>query len=350
MIDGVGRRAADLALFQLLDQRGLGVAGRRLGGVAVGGDLLGAQRVALGDLRQPALAVVQLGVGVVGALDVRLEEAVEGDDLAGRAELGVPAVGGAAADLDGDRLADGVLHLGGDGPLPDQLVQPELVAGQAGLGRGAEAVARGADRLVRLLRVLDLAGVGARLVRQVVGAVQLRDLRAGRGDRGVGQRRGVRTHVGDEAVLVQLLRDLHGGLGAEAELARRPPAGGWWCGRARTASGGTAWTRRSAPRSRCSASAAASARAAASSRCSTGVALELAVGAEVAALRDPPAVDGGQPGGERARGRRRRRPGRWRRCRSGPSTRRSGTRSARAPARRPAGSRRTAHGPPTAAA
>ena len=78
-----------------LTSDGLGVAGRRLGGVAVGGDLLGGQRVALGDLRQPALAVVELGVGVVGALDVGLEEAVEGDDLAGGAELGVPAVGGA---------------------------------------------------------------------------------------------------------------------------------------------------------------------------------------------------------------------------------------------------------------
>ena len=78
-----------------LTRRGLGVAGRRLGGVAVDRDLLGGQRVALGDLRQPALAVVQLGVRVVGALDVRLQEAVEGDRLAGRAELGVPAVGGA---------------------------------------------------------------------------------------------------------------------------------------------------------------------------------------------------------------------------------------------------------------
>ena len=127
--------------------------------MAVGGDLLGGQRVALGDLRQPALAVVELGVRVVGALDVGLQEAVEGDDLAGGGELGVPAVGGRAADLDGDGLADRVLHLGGDGPLPDQLVEPELVAGQAGLGRGAEAVAGGADRLVRLLGVLDLARV-----------------------------------------------------------------------------------------------------------------------------------------------------------------------------------------------
>ena len=99
---GVRRRAADLALFELLDQRGLGVAGRGLGGVPVDRDLLGGQRVALGDLRQPALAVVQLGVRVVGALDVRLQEAVEGDRLAGGGELGVPAVARPAADLHGD--------------------------------------------------------------------------------------------------------------------------------------------------------------------------------------------------------------------------------------------------------
>lgn len=94
---GVRRRAADLALFELLDQRRLGVAGRGLGGVPVDRDLLGGQRVALADLGQAALAVVQLGVRVVGALDVGLQEAVEGDRLAGGAELDVPAVGRRAA-------------------------------------------------------------------------------------------------------------------------------------------------------------------------------------------------------------------------------------------------------------
>lgn len=123
-------------------------------------------------------------------------------------------------DLDGDGVADRVLHLRGDGPLPDQLIQLELVARQARLGRGAETITRGTDRLVRLLRVLDLPGVRARLGRQVVGAVQLRDLGAGGADRGVGQGRGVRTHIGDEAVLVQLLGHLHGRLRTEAQLAR----------------------------------------------------------------------------------------------------------------------------------
>ncbi len=72
---------------------------------------------------------------------------------------------------------------------------------------------------MRLLRVLHLGGVGARRVRQVVGPVELGDLGAGGGDRGVRQRGRVGAHIGDEAVLVQLLRDLHGPLGAEAQLA-----------------------------------------------------------------------------------------------------------------------------------
>ncbi len=74
---------------------------------------------------------------------------------------------------------------------------------------------------MRLLRVLHLAGVGARGVRDVAGAVELRRLLAGRADRGLRQRHRVGAHIGDVAVLVQPLRDGHRVLGGEAELARR---------------------------------------------------------------------------------------------------------------------------------
>ena len=59
---GVGRRPADLPVFQLLDQRRLGVAGRRPGRVLGRGQLRRGQRVALGQRRQPALPVVPVGV------------------------------------------------------------------------------------------------------------------------------------------------------------------------------------------------------------------------------------------------------------------------------------------------
>ena len=146
---------------------------------------------------------------------------MERDDPAGGGEHDVAAVRGGAADPHRDRLPDGVLHLRGDRAHPDQLVEPELLAGQAGLRGRLERLARRADRLVRLLGVLDLARVGAGRVGEVLGAVELAHLRPGRLDRAVGQRGRVGAHVGDEAVLVETLRHRHGHRGRHAELAAR---------------------------------------------------------------------------------------------------------------------------------
>ncbi|MNW57211.1 hypothetical protein D3C74_349950 [compost metagenome] len=72
-----------------------------------------------------------------------------------------------------------------------------------------------------LLGPLGLRRVGARRAGHELGAVQLGGLTAGRVG-GLGrQRRGVRTHVGDVAVLVQRLRGAHGLPRVEAELAAR---------------------------------------------------------------------------------------------------------------------------------
>ena len=74
---------------------------------------------------------------------------------------------------------------------------------------------------MRLLRVLDLALVAPRLLRHVVGPVDLSRLGScGRQCR-VGQRRRVGSHVRDVAVLVQPLGDAHRRLRREAELAAR---------------------------------------------------------------------------------------------------------------------------------
>ncbi len=72
---------------------------------------------------------------------------------------------------------------------------------------------------MRLLRVLDLAGVAPRRVRHVLGAVQVAGLLACRGDRRLRQVAAVGAHVGDVAVLVQPLGGLHGALRGEAQLA-----------------------------------------------------------------------------------------------------------------------------------
>ena len=138
------------------------------------------------------------------------------------AELHDPAVLERAAELDRRGRAAGVGHLRGDGALPDQLVEGELVAAQlAGdLGRGAEPVTRGTDGLVRLLGVLDLLLVAARCVGDVLRAIQVARLLAGRGEGGLRQRGAVGAHVGDVAVLVEPLGDAHGVLGGQPQLAR----------------------------------------------------------------------------------------------------------------------------------
>ena len=146
---------------------------------------------------------------------------MEGDHPAGRREDDVAAVGRRTTDADRDRLADGVLHLRRDRAHPDQLVEAELLAGQPGLRRRTERLARRADRLVGLLGVLDLAGVDPRLVGDVLRAEQLADLRPGRVDRGARQRGRVGAHVGDEAVLVEPLGDRHRHRRGHAELAAR---------------------------------------------------------------------------------------------------------------------------------
>ena len=74
---------------------------------------------------------------------------------------------------------------------------------------------------MRLLGVLDLGRVGPRRVGQVLRAVQLAHLRAGRLDGRARQRRRVGAHVGDEAVLVEPLGHRHRRRRAHAELAGR---------------------------------------------------------------------------------------------------------------------------------
>src|SRR5699024_571497 len=96
-----------------------------------------------------------------------------------------------------------------------------FIAGQAGLGGSAERFAGGADRLVGLLGVLDLARIHAGLFRQILAAIELVDLSPGSRYRRLGQSRGVGAHIGDETALVQTLRHLHGAGGAETEFAAR---------------------------------------------------------------------------------------------------------------------------------
>ena len=77
----------------------------------------------------------------------------------------------------------GAFHLAGDGALPDQFVEPGGIAIEIArdlFGRAREA--GGADRLMRFLRVLGLAGIGARRAGHIALAILLADHVAGFGD------------------------------------------------------------------------------------------------------------------------------------------------------------------------
>ena len=110
-------------------------------------------------------------------------------------------------------------HLRGDGALPDELVDAELrrASSSRAMLRASGRLAGGADRLVRLLRVLDFVVYWRGRVGQVLGAVELAHLGAG-GVSASSTGRRVGAHVGDVAVLVEPLRDAHRALRLKRSL------------------------------------------------------------------------------------------------------------------------------------
>ncbi|MCY1229099.1 hypothetical protein D9M72_414540 [compost metagenome] len=220
----IGGRASDALLFQLGCQGSFRVARRRRGLMADGDDLRGREGVILGHVGEAAgfLGVIVPAAFVLAFL-IGGEEAGEGDDGTGRRELGVAAVRSHRTEADGGRGALGVAHLGGNGALPDELVEPEFVTREllSHLRRGAEGVAGGADGLVGFLRVGCLAGVNTGRLRHVLRAVEFGGLAPGSRHGFIAQRGRVRTHIGDVAVFVEALGHLHGALGGEPQLAAR---------------------------------------------------------------------------------------------------------------------------------
>ncbi len=209
---GVGGRAADAQLFHPLDQRGLGVAGGRLGEMLAGRHAALVYRLSLHQLRQAAFVFVL----IVAALVIDLEETVEQHDLPRRAQ-GDLTVG--AGDIDRRAFQPRRRHLAGDGALPDQVIKPRLIAvGQPQLFGRRRHVGR-ADAFVGFLRVLGLVLVHPRGFRDVSGAKAAADFVARGHDRLGRHVDAVGPHIGDVAGLIQPLRRLHRHLGAHAELA-----------------------------------------------------------------------------------------------------------------------------------
>ena len=216
-------RAPDAALFQLLHETGFGVPRRRLGGVTRCAQLSAVDAVVHLERRQDRFSILELRVGVVGALDVRAEVTGEFDRASRRLEHRFLTRGRRGGEPQRDAPDARVGHLRRDGALPHEVVEAALVGALEVVPEivgGVHAVACGTDRLVRLLRVLHLAAVRARCIGQVVVAVHAADLRARGLHRLAGERRRVGAHVRDETALVEPLGDVHRARGAETELAR----------------------------------------------------------------------------------------------------------------------------------
>ena len=225
---GISGRAADAALFQLLDERGFVVARRRLGEVLLVLELFefeGLDAIEDGELVRALIVVVLL---VFNNL-IDLEEAVEAEDGAADAEIvGLAVFGGLGGDVGRGDVVDGGDHLRSDEALPDEAIELELLIGEiAGDGVGRARGIGGTNGFVRVLRGLfALVGVGRR--GQIFCTEIFGDPVAGRGDCFRSDAGRIGTHVRDEAdgafcayvdTFIKTLRHAHGAADVEAELA-----------------------------------------------------------------------------------------------------------------------------------
>ena len=186
------------------------------------------ERDAVAGLHRRQLAAFVVLVGVLRVLAFLVDGQEAGIDHGGAA--GAEAVFAAGGQVDADGIERGRDHLPGDRALPDQLVQAAAIVVEEArdLRRRAQRGGR-AHRFVGFLRVLGLGLVGVGLVRQGAGAESRAITSRISLTRIVRQADRVGTHVADQAdrafladghAFIQLLRDLHGALGGEAELAR----------------------------------------------------------------------------------------------------------------------------------
>ena len=222
---GVGRGPADAELFHALDQSRFRKARRRLGEMLRGLDRLLAERFALRHRGQAAQFVI-VGRFVLAFL-IESEKAIELHHLAGCAQFDVARTR-LGDDVDRGALEFGGFHLARDRAIPDQFVEPRLVAidifGDFG---GCAAGARRAHRFVRFLRVLRLVVIFARRSRDVFLAVVVAEHGANVGNCLRRHVDAVGTHIGDQAggfavdlhAFVEPLRESHGDRRGEAELA-----------------------------------------------------------------------------------------------------------------------------------
>ena len=128
---------------------------------------------------------------VVLALLVGLEEPALAQDCSRRTQCGFLESGAlhrgkrSCLNRDGDGFPLSVHHLAGHGPLPNQVIQLELIRAQhrSKITRGRESVAGRANRLVSFLRVFGFALIEARFARNRARTIERLGCSASCGDR-----------------------------------------------------------------------------------------------------------------------------------------------------------------------
>ena len=216
---GVGGGPADALLLEHLHQGRLAVAGRRLGLVAQGFHLLAGGAIPHLEAGQQHLLAFEGRIGVIGTLHIGAKETGEINALAGGTEAGQSQGAAIHLELHRQHGEPGFGHLAGHGALPDQLIEGQIAAIEAGGGRISEAVAGGAYRFVGLLGIAGLGGELARRRAQVFLAVFGGHAAAGGIDGLVAEVHRIGAHVGDEATLVEPLGGSHRFPGRESQFA-----------------------------------------------------------------------------------------------------------------------------------
>lgn len=118
----ISRRTADAQLLELMYERSLGVARRMLRKPFLRRHGIVTQGLTLRHGRQQmSLRLGILGIVVVGAFAVDLQESVELDDFTGGYELFFTV---AQTDIDRCLFQTGIGHLAGHGTFPYQVVEP----------------------------------------------------------------------------------------------------------------------------------------------------------------------------------------------------------------------------------
>ena len=208
---GIGGGPADAFLLQHLHQRRFAEPRWWLGLVAESFHLLQGWCVANTQRGEQHFLAFQGRIRIITALHIGTEKSREIDALAAGLEHGVGSV-----EIHREHGQTRLSHLTGHGALPDQLIQGQIPPVQARLLGSPETLAGGADRFMGFLGIAGLGAELAHRLAEVLLAVAGFHTAACCADGLIRQMHRIRSHVGDEAPLIEPLSAAH-------RLPRRQP-------------------------------------------------------------------------------------------------------------------------------